>query len=482
MRTEIAKHCCCKGKTRRLAIVTITEGKLKQVRRRLSRRRGWTTGEFDAHLAEWVSERGVEVKYLPESSRSNQRRLLLHHPLPRVDIAVETEALVASMKSTAAKEFQRVQTAVLRWVRRRCRKSKERWEVETSHMNDMKHNLSAATKAVAVQAVVALLAARGIVCIKHDREKAKGQRQPSSSSSDWVTKALQWAAETASWIDVGEVEELVRLAAKNINTASNDNKAIVELGCGWEGATEGLARVFGQVVTLDKRQQLISSSRCSVDGKARYSHPSVLGDFRQPCANLVHWVRKKAGLSKDELRAVWASPSCTGHSRRQGMLRTNATTSHRAQGRFAGRPMCEEEAEATRAVFDSVWDWWSEDKANRRYCIENVESAKMDEEIERRFGRGIVVKACRFGKQSGKTHRLWLSKETEAAFLERYNDPERTPRCPYCDVRPRRKHPQSGLPRKGSGQQREHEKGKTRTAAANRTRPELAEAVAMCLF
>ena len=173
------------------------------------------------------------------------------------------------------------------------------------------------------------------------------------------------------------------------------------------------------MVTLDKRQQLISSSRCSVDGKARYSHPSVLGDFRQPCANLVHWVRKKAGLSKDELRAVWASPSCTGHSRRQGMLRTNATTSHRAQGRFAGRPMCEEEAEATRAVFDSVWDWWSEDKANRRYCIENVESAKMDEEIERRFGRGIVVKACRFGKQSGKTHRLWLSKETEAAFLER---------------------------------------------------------------
>ena len=232
VRTEIAKHCCCKGKTKAAAIVTITEGKLKQVRRRLSRRRGWTTGEFDAHLAEWVSERGVEVKYLPESSRSNQRRLLLHHPLPRVDIAVETEALVASMKSTAAKEFQRVQTAVLRWVRRRCRKSKERWEVETSHMNDMKHNLSAATKAVAVQAVVALLAARGIVCIKHDREKAKGQRQPSSSSSDWVTKALQWAAETASWIDVGEVEELVRLAAKNINTASNDNKAIVELGCG----------------------------------------------------------------------------------------------------------------------------------------------------------------------------------------------------------------------------------------------------------
>ena len=320
-----------------------------------------------------------------------------------------------------------------------------------------------------VRAVVALLAARGIVCIKHDREKAKGQRQPSSSSSDWVTKALQWAAETASWIDAGEVDELVRLAAKNINTASNDNKAIVELGCGWEGATEGLARVFGQVVTLDKRQQLISSSRCSVDGKARYSHPSVLGDFRQPCANLVHWVRKKAGLSKDELRAVWASPSCTGHSRRQGMLKTNATTSHRAQGRFAGRPMCEEEAEATRAVFDSVWDWWSEDKANRRYCIENVESAKMDEEIERRFGRGIVVKACRFGKQSGKTHRLWLSKETEAAFLERYNDPERTPRCPYCDVRPRRKHPQSGLPRKGSGQQREHEKA--RPARPRRTGP-----------
>ncbi len=459
-------------------MVIITEGKLKQVRRRLSRRRGWTTGEFDAHLAKWVSERGVEVKYLPAGS---SRRL------PRVDVAVETEALVASMASPAAREFQRVQAAVLRWVRRRCRKGKEdggdgdeRWEVETSHMNDMKHNLSAATKAVAVQAVVALLAARGIVCIKHDREKAKGQREPSSSSSDWVAKALQWAAETASWINAGKVDKLVRLAAKNITTSNNN--AIVELGCGWEGATEGLARVFGQVVTLDKRQQMISSSRCSVDGKARYSHPSVLGDFRQPCANLVHWVRTKAGLAKDELRAVWASPSCTGHSRRQGMLRTNATTSHRAQGRFAGRPMCEEEAEATRAVFDSVWDWWSEDKAKRRYCIENVESAKMDEEIERRFGRGIVVKACRFGKQSGKTHRLWLSKETEVAFLERYNDPERTPRCPYCDVRPRRKHPQSGLPRKGSGQEREHEKGKTRTAAANRTRPELAEAVAICLF
>ena len=207
------------------------------------------------------------------------------------------------------------------------------------------------------------------------------------------------------------------------------------------------------------------------------SHPSILADFRRPCDNLVHWTRRRAGLCTDEVCAVWAAPSCKGHSKRQGMLNTKDCTRHRAQGKFAGKPIEDGDRESTDAVFDAIWDWWLEDKT-RQYCVENVQAADMGERIEDRFGRGIVVKACRFGKQSGKTHRLWLTKETEAAFLLHYNDPERTPRCQYCDVWPKRKHPQSGLPMKGSGQQREREEGKTPAAARNRTRSELAQAVA----
>ena len=484
-RRQIVRSCISKVCRGSANTKTVTETNLKRIRRRLTKRPGWSTTEFDTHLAEWVLEGSIRVKYRTNEVREAGRRVAGR--VPQLGLSVEVQTLAQSQHSAAAREAQRVQAAVLRWIKRRCRvvhsNGVSTWQVEAAHLNDMKQNISA--RAVAVQASVAILAAHGVLCIKQDRERSRGKRRP----SPWVDNALSWAAES-EWIRRDDVQQLHTKALHNICTAHDSltpstvkagqgAKAIVELGCGWEGATEGLQRVFQHVVTLDRQQQLISG-RGSAEGCAGEkvtSHPSILADFRRPCDNLVHWARKRSGMGADEVCAVWASPSCTGHSKRQGMLNTKESARHRAQGKFAGKPISDDDKEATEAVFDAVWDWWREDQT-RQYCIENVQAADMGAGVEARFGRGIVVKACRFGKQSGKTHRLWLTKDAEAAFLRRYNDPERTPRCQYCDVWPRRKHPQSGLPNKGSGQEREREPGKTPAAARNRTRPALAQAVA----
>lgn len=480
---HIVRSCISKVSRGGANTKTVTEINIKRVRRRLTKRPGWSTTEFDTYLAEWVSEGGISVNYRINEIKEVDRRVAGR--VPQLGLPVEVQTLAQSQHSAAAQEAQRVQAAVLRWIKRRCRvvhsNGVSTWQVEAAHLNDMKQNISA--RAVAVQASVAILAAHGVICIEQDRERSRGKREP----SPWVENALGWAAES-EWICHGDIQQLHTKALHNISTVNShtpstvtDGKgrqAIIELGCGWEGATEGLRKVFQHVVTLDRQQHTISGRGSAGHSAERTtSHPSILTDFRRPCDNLVHWARKRSGMNTDEVCAVWASPSCKGHSKRQGMLNTKDCAKHRAQGKFAGKPIDDNDKEATDAVFDAVWGWWSEDNT-RQYCVENVQAADMGAHVEERFGKGIVVKACRFGKQSGKTHRLWLTKEAEGAFLRRYNDPERTPRCQYCDVYPRRKHPQSGLPKKDSGQSREREEGKTAAAARNRTRPELAAAVA----
>ena len=455
----------------------ISERNLKKIRRRLTQRPGWRTADFDAHVAECVLEGIVEVRYRANEILQEQFRVAGR--TPQLALPFEAQAAAASCTSSAAREVHRVQAAVMRWVKRRCRIVDGRWDVESAHLRHMKQNLRAS--AVAVQATVAILMARGVLVMQQrDREKTRGRKRP----SPLIHRVLEWAA-TQGWIQRSDVHDLharaCSVSSTDCATADEEftgktEQAIIELGCGWEGATEGLRSVCRNVVTLDRHQQVISSRNHREGGRAM-SYPSVLADFRRPCSNLVHWVRQQAGLSKEEACVVWASPSCKGHSKRQGMLR------HRpeGQGKFAGKPIDPEEKEATDRVFAAVWEWWCEDET-RQYCVENVETADMGPEVQERFGPGVVVKACRFGKLSGKTHRLWLTREAETAFLDRYNDPSRTPRCPYCDVRPARRHPQSGLPKKGSGQSREAEQGKTRTAAANRTRPELAAAIGETLL
>ena len=230
---------------------TVTEFNLKRIRRRLTKRPGWSTVEFDAHLAEWVSEGGICVSYRANEIKEPNKKV--SGRVPQLGLTVEVKALALSQHSAAAREAQRVQAAVLRWVKRRCRstqsKGEHTWHVEAAHLNDMKQNISA--RAVAVQASVAILAAHGVIRIQQDRERARGKRTP----CPWIAKALGWAAES-EWISCGDIHQLHTKALHSISSASGHTpsraahtQAIIELGCGWEGATEGLRRVFHHVVT-----------------------------------------------------------------------------------------------------------------------------------------------------------------------------------------------------------------------------------------
>lgn len=96
--------------------------------------------------------------------------------------------------------------------------------------------------------------------------------------------------------------------------------------------------------------------------------------------------------------------------------------------------------------------------------------------VVREWGEGTLVQACAYGeRQSGKTYRLWMSKEAAAEF--RPIDPAGPEsQCRFC--RKGQPHPQAYCPKKGQQRTRISLEGYTTAAARNRVPPGLAEAVA----
>ena len=88
---------------------------------------------------------------------------------------------------------------------------------------------------------------------------------------DGVAEAQQWAVQ-AGWI--GQAEAEVTLAAWRkvaVLRGEQNQHIMIEMGVGWNGATEGFKKVFDRVVGIDRRRQKIA--------KGNKSQPDYLKEF-----------------------------------------------------------------------------------------------------------------------------------------------------------------------------------------------------------
>ena len=147
--------------------------------------------------------------------------------------------------------------------------------------------------------------ARGELSLE-DRVKAqRGLPRPA-----WRQEAMQWAEE-AGW----NLPTHPTLETAPQKTPMPAATTVIELGSGWEGATEGLKAMFDRVVTVDKNINTITHHKAWAVPELRTTFEK-LGHNKQ---GAVLKAAETAGVTMQELAGVWASPHCTLWSTGQEM-------------------------------------------------------------------------------------------------------------------------------------------------------------------
>ena len=243
--------------------------------------------------------------------------------------------------------------------------------------------------------------------------------------------------------------------------------AMVELGSGWEGATDGLKLVWDRVITVDKERHTISGKGFAL----RKSNPDVLTTFQQAAKHpkgAALGVAQLGGVLQGNLGAIWVSPSCKLWSTLQNL---NA-----AQGIAISEDAWMETLEGVTAVLEAITAARDSDPTIQ-WCVEQPATGDMQhlQTVQEILGSGTVVSGCAYGeRKSGKQYRLWMSPATRS-LLEfiKPTDPESL--CQQCKEGV--PHLQGYAPAAGSEQGRIKTPGLSGAAARNRVPPNLARHV-----
>ena len=278
---------------------------------------------------------------------------------------------------------------------------------------------------------------------------------------EWRREALAWAKDRG-WVTPIETHEGPQSAPKPQQEA-----VAIEMGTGWEGATEGLRKVWDRVVTVDaERNKVRTKSTCK-------TVPDILASFqtlKQTKDSTIKWIRRKAGIRKGEVWAIWASPSCKPWS-----IANHLNDNKPGAKRKREEAMEEERFGGLQAVLTLLVEAWEED-STIQFVLENPGQSAIQHLPEiQALGAGVVVQACSYGEvKSGKTYRIWMTKDTQAEFKPILPTDEES-ECEECKAG--RKHTQTKIPtpKEGRVQQRVSREGLTKAAVMNRLPPKLAE-------
>ena len=324
---------------------TITLEAYRHLRERATKNTGWSTRVVDAWIAQVIEERQIKVG----------------KTFPRIGTAADRSITVAlAAPSTPKAEQANTKWRVLQWIRRRCSP-----EGPTSaHIQQMKAGLRQGTKCpvIQIEATLALLAAE------------EGQRMESrvqgalKKDRHWVSEAIQWAVD-AGWQLKHSPARTLTLATQRIITRGESETAIVELGSGWLGATEGLQKVTTRVIQQDEKRQTIAR----VKGKNIKAAPDILAKFQDanPKWGPIIAAAKAANVNlREELIGAWISPCCTNMSTAQGFQKGKKD----AKGPAAGQPIPTEDTQAITAITTGIRTMTEMAPASQ-WAIENPEKS-----------------------------------------------------------------------------------------------------------
>ena len=407
----------------------ITRTELARFRANATNKTGWPATRLDAWLGRLVSQGKLRMGKTGRVGTAKAREM-------------------ESAETPGAREEVRHLQKTRRWVESRA----EKGVVTAAMFTQMKENLKEKrVGTLGVEAAVAYLEATGEVSLE-DRVRGAGGKE----RREWRKEAKEWATKRG-W---------VQIATSTLHSPPplpKKEAVALELGSGWEGATEGLRRVWDRVITVDL-------SRHTMKAGAQSSAPDLLWSFEDLAALPTRWLQDKGRVKKGELAAIWASPSCKEFSTLQGLNPAPTPSLTKQNPGVAG----------VLAVIKIIKNMREQDRSIQ-FAIENSAwgSARNLTEVQKELGKGVVVAACAYGeRQSGKKHRLWLSQETEREFRPR--DPKGPKsQCQFC--KQNKPHPQGYAPPPGSKQGRIRLEGYTSDAAKNRIPPALAEEVSQAM-
>ena len=255
--------------------VRITKPTWARMRRSLTNKTGWNTARFEAWAASHVTAGTFTVAAETTTISTDQQR----H---------EATMIAAGGASTAMGK-------AMRSVRNTALKRAEGGRVSAALLSSMGDNLKRESQRE-IDAAAVILAARGEIVIE------ARVRTPGSAETTWAATAMQWAVE-AGWMGQEEANDTLLKAKRSIHTNEEPMPTIIELGSGWNGATEGLRRVFGRVVTLDKAQHPI--------GRGRKTCPDILASFQMGHPDSTTLLRCRGGSRVPSVCIVSPSWFCS---------------------------------------------------------------------------------------------------------------------------------------------------------------------------
>ena len=293
-------------------------------------------------------------------------------------------------------------------------------------------------------------------------------------AGDRVAEAHQWAVE-AGWVQkAAATATLARWRDLAIRRGPEAQTIMIEMGVGWEGATEGFRKVFDRVVGIDNRRHRI--------GDKGWTQPDFLREFQEANeweGGMVLGMASRARARKGDRLSSFGSIDCTEESLAQAL---NYGKAH-GKGYYAGKPRSVWAQGGLDAVIRGVREAKDQDPFHQ-FALENpaYSALRLDGQMIKFFGEGIVVQGCAYGgRLTGKGYRFWMSPETLEVFLERQILPkDKASMCEECKAN--RKHRQAACPQKGDDRERESIPGETKKATKNRVPRRLAALIGKCMI
>jgi len=293
-------------------------------------------------------------------------------------------------------------------------------------------------------------------------------------AGDRVAEAHQWAVE-AGWVQkAAATATLAQWRDLAIRRGPGAQTIMIEMGVGWEGATEGFKKVFDRVVGIDNRRHRI--------GDKGWTQPDFLREFQDANeweGGMVLGMASRARARKGDRLSSFGSIDCTEESLAQAL---NYGKAH-GKGYYAGKPRSVWAQGGLDAVIRGVREARAQDPFHQ-FALENpaYSALRKDGQMIKYFGEGIVVQGCAYGgRLTGKGYRFWMSPETLEVFLERQILPKaKASKCKECKAG--RKHRQAACPQKGDDRERESIAGETKKATKNRIPVLLAEMIGGCMI
>lgn len=256
----------------------VTKARMATFRAGATNKTGWSTKRLDAWLAKLAEQKKIRTPTFRLQAQRDGARAKGEGP-PR------------------EREQGQLREKVRAWVADRTE-----GHVTAAHLCQMKENLKRGVSATGVEAMVVEMEDNGEITLE-DRVRGKGGRP----RPRWREEARGWARERG-W------KQTPTLPTTGPSRGPPKEQVAVEFGTGWEGATEGMRRVWDRVITVDlKRQTLVH--------RGAKSTPDFLTTFEQAANHqqgAAIWAAKKAGARKGELAAIWASIDCTYWTTAQG--------------------------------------------------------------------------------------------------------------------------------------------------------------------